>query len=332
MAIAKFAEGVAAPPPAFGTATTDAGLRDEIKTELVRKLLLGVPMAFGLGAGMRGLMGISPLVSRHTGTNERNLPSRTSMLHVMAPEHLTPPPARKRLKQAAGPGPVGTAAAAPAPLPATPTPPVGWGAAAALAKATGMLNPTGKDRGWAGWLAGDAASRGSHIPVSAALPLGLPLAMAGGYSMTDWILNRTRKKELDSEVDNAKRDYEQALYDLGSGDNVKTSSEQACPELDTLARTYVEKTAAQEKTAIWDTAGLIGALALTGGGATAMLTGKATYDFLRSRDEAKVLNEAFRRRQQQLFAQAPFPTMAVLDRPAPKKQPTEQEPKATSGE
>lgn len=323
MAIVKSANPTA---PAFGTATTDAALRDELKTELIRKLMIGAPLALGIGAGVRGLMGVSPLVARHSDEAGRKLPSRTSVLHVTAPEHLVPP-TRKRIKQAADPVP---APAAPLPAPSTPTPPLGWNAARSIAAGLGMLNPAGKNRGWSGWVAGDNASRLSHIPASAALPVGLPLAMLGGYGMTDWILDRTRKKELDSEVDNAKKDYEQALYDLGTEDEtVKTSGEQALPELDALARTYVEKTAtapAQEKTAIWDTAGLLGAGMLTGGAATALLTGKATYDFLRSRDESKVLNEAFRRRQQQLFSQAPFPAMAVLDHPKLQKQPEKKQP------
>lgn len=320
--------------PLPGATQTAAGVHDDLRTELVRKLLVGAPLAAGVGAGLRGLLGIRPLLARHMGQSSRTLPSRTGVLRVTSPED-TPAPSRRRVKQAGVDSAAGSAAAAavPSPAPAAAAgaaqPPVGWNAAHTIAKNTGMLNPAGKDRGWMGWLLGDNASRLERIPVSAALPLGLPLAMMGGYGMTDWILDRTRKKELDSELDNAKGEYEQALHDVGQL-HAKTGSAEPYPELDKLAAYHCEKQ--QEKQAIWDSAGLAGALALTGTGATALLSGKMTYDFLRARDKAKVLNEAYRRRQQQLFAQAPFPTMAVLESDLKKKDDKSETGKAQEGE
>jgi hypothetical protein len=115
--------------------------------------------------------------------------------------------------------------------------------------------------------------------------------------MTDWLLDKTKKKEQEDELAKARADYEQAL--MGQ---YGTKAAGVDP-LDALATAYVEKKA-----------GVVGpalGLAMLGLGTVGLGAGVGAYNWTNDRSRNKALAEAIRRRQEALFAQAPSPIMAV---------------------
>lgn len=138
--------------------------------------------------------------------------------------------------------------------------------------------------------------------------VGLPLAagagLAGGYALTDLVLDSLRKKDQEANVADAKREYEQALQAVA-----KTAEHP-------LTRCYTAWEASQaspDKTAApsLNTAlGLYG-LALT---AATGLGAAGGYGYARQRSRTKALTEAIRRRRAELIAAQPLPITAVPTR------------------
>ena len=132
-----------------------------------------------------------------------------------------------------------------------------------------------------------------------AYPLGgaaLAGGLYGGWKLTDYLLDKTKNMEQESELEAARKDYEDAL-----AGRRKMASAEPRP-LDALADLY-------EKRAGWWNEGL--GLGLLGTGGIAGLSGLGAYNWTRSIAEDKAVEEAVRRRQAQIAEQSPSPIMAI---------------------
>ena len=142
-----------------------------------------------------------------------------------------------------------------------------------------------------------------------AWPLSLPLAVLatgtglyGGYRLADSIFDARRAKELEEELEAAKREYEEAL----------TGKSALGRDLDKLYELVKE---GQEKKAnAKDTWGYILGTALTGLPLLALATGSLSYNMTRKRTPQQVLRQARIKRLRELAAKQPPPIYA---RPQP---------------
>jgi hypothetical protein len=273
---------------------TIAGV-NALKSHSLNRVLMGVPVGMGIGAGARGIVGLMDMLRRHTAP--ATPPMRRSAITV-------PVPGEEEEKIAAEGGLVDglmnslniRTPASPATdamtqkllnaPPPTPTPKPG-GAPSVRGPATGHSF-------------GDHATKATDMPwFNAGLPLAIGGGLYGGYKLTDWLLGKTRRGEIDSELENAQADYEKALLT-----NAKTA---AATELDSLASGY-EKDAST-------TAGITAALAL-GSLLTAGGTGVMSYNWAKNQQRDSMLRKAYERRQRQMFARQPFPVRATaISRP-----------------
>lgn len=144
------------------------------------------------------------------------------------------------------------------------------------------------------------------------LPIAGGLGAVGGWKLTDWMLDKRRKAQLDEELANAQAEYETALQSqfqpkMASADD-KINVGLLLDELYGV----MEKTAA-----VGVTSGLAGAYLLAasvlGGGAA-----YGTYNWAKNRSPAAMLAKAQKERARRLWAQTNQPIVAV---PQPIPQP-----------
>ena len=128
-----------------------------------------------------------------------------------------------------------------------------------------------------------------------AAPLAIGGGLYGGWKLTDYLLNKTRSAEQESELESARKEYESAL-----AGRRKLASAEPDP-LDDLAAEYEKRALVNE----------LAGIGLGAAGLTALLSGLGTYRWTRSLAEDKAVEEAVRRRQAQLAEQSPSPIMAV---------------------
>jgi hypothetical protein len=277
---------------------TVAGV-NALKSHSLNRMLMGVPVGLGIGAGARGLVGLMDMLRRHTAP--ATPPMRRSAITV-------PVPGEEEEKRAAEGGWLDALNIRTPASPATDAltqklldaPPP------SLKTKTPDAGPRGAATGH-GY--GDGATTATDMPwFNAGLPLAIGGGLYGGYKLTDWLLAKTRQNEIDSELSNAQADYEQALMT-----NAKTA---ASTDLDALAAGY-EKDASTA-------AGLTAALAL-GSLLTAGGTGVMSYNWAKNQQNDNVLRKAYKQRQRQMFARQPFPVRATaVSRPAAAEEEEEQ--------
>jgi hypothetical protein len=134
---------------------------------------------------------------------------------------------------------------------------------------------------------GDSTQVGDWVgtlPIKATAMLG---GAYGGYKLTDWLMDKRRKADLQAELAKVRAQYEAAL----SG-NVKTAAEGSlAKDLDELAECVVKKA---------DLSGQLGGGYLTVAGLAAILSGLAGYRAAKSTNTKPILNKA---REQQLRGQ-----------------------------
>lgn len=271
----------------------ETGPSNVFQAEAMRKILGAALFAGSVGVGARTLQGLGDFASRNFGDPPK-VPLRQSTIPIPVPVNLNPPPPRRRAVKRAD-------AAPPLPPPAEfGKQPLTW-AAQHLTNALGTMrapgdNPGLLNRAVSGFGARSPGDMPWAYPVGAA---AIGAGLYGGYKLTDWLLDKTRRREVDSELEAAKRDYQAAMMGQYQEEGQKAAGADPIDEL------YEEST---EKRAILGPA--IG-LGLLGMGTVGLASGMGAYNWARSRSKTKALEEAIRRRQEALFAQAPRPIMAV---------------------
>lgn len=160
----------------------------------------------------------------------------------------------------------------------------------------------------AGFLRGDYAKTPMGIPwaVPAAVTAGAG-GLYGGWKGIDWILNKQRKQDLDSQLEQSKRDYEQALSEPAAG--VKSG---AAAELAMALTQLAEEV--EKRADLWNTAGAATGIYATAAGAAALGSGLLAYQYGRKRQRMALMNKAYKQLQRKRFAAQP-PALFVRHSP-----------------
>jgi len=142
------------------------------------------------------------------------------------------------------------------------------------------------------WLKGSQARTPSEIP--AYYPLAALAAaggLAGGYGLTDKVLDSRRSAETETQLDRAKKRYMEAM-----STTEKLGKSTLDETLDELADMCLDDSEKQAEFNPWGAAGV------TSGGLmaymlmSALASGKLSHDFFKSRGQASISEEALRRR------------------------------------
>jgi hypothetical protein len=212
------------------------------------------------------------------------VPLRRSTIPVPVPVDLDAPPRPRRAKRAA--------LAPPAEFGKEP---LTW-VSQRLSHALGTMRAPGTRPGWAhSLLSGWGESSPGHMPW--VYPAGVAAAGAGlygGYKLTDWLLDRARKHEISSELERARKEYQEAMLGQYAGQKAASAD-----PLDALF---------EKQAAVW---GPLAGMGLLGMGTIGLASGMGAYHWARDRSKTRALEEAIRRRQEALFAQAPRPIVAI---------------------
>ncbi len=273
----------------------------------------GVNLAklFGLGlAGGATIAGVSGLKDLWTGTQSPppKLPLRQQFITV---------PVRSREKEA---GPLTKAAHAFLMLKQANPPAITPGEYAAGSVLEPFLPKPGEDPGWSDTFMNFDADSLSKIPWWV---MGAPLALAGGaylgHKATSSVLGKSKDNETNSELNQAKKRYEQALIP-------KTANEKQGAVVTMLDALYdkLEKQASDPLTAGYSAADEIlksannygyGNTALGAAGLASLLiaagSGVGAYNWSRGGDEDNSIDEALRQRREKLYAAGPPPIVAI---------------------
>lgn len=228
-------------------------------------------LAFGTGAGFRGLKGL-------IGLGNRNIIGRARPLHSHSTVDI---PIRRKDKKDEQ-EPLRKVA--------------GWFEdilGAASEGAGQVAKPFGK------------AWRGENVSNPANIPWVMPLAilggggaMYGGYKLTDKIMDSRRRKEIEKRKEIARQEYERALSGHGKLGQA----------LDVLYDKAVEKKAVDWVSP--DTAGLGLGGALTFGGLLALASGLGAYNLSKKKRPDEILRAAKQRRARERMRRTPPPIYA----------------------
>lgn len=190
-----------------------------------------------------------------------------------------------------------------------------------------LLQALGQDKAaaWSDWftqplqhtqdlLSGQAATSLQDYPLAGAGLTAAGLAgLAGGYGLTDHLLNARKQIELKREEEDAQDQYEQALQQLVQPPH-KTAAERTLGEDLSLLYERV-KSATDLGGALLNVAGTTWPL-------MALLGGTLAYNMTRSRQPGPTLDKALARRQRQQLLNEPL--YAFPDYRPAKKQPDEE--------
>jgi len=192
--------------------------RNEMISDGIGDVGRALLLAGALGIGVRGLQGAGTMFGR--GNPQLLADQSPALLEVPHPVFASNTDAgiRKKKKDEMVQGAMGTQIKA-AGDPSVPS-----------------LHPVGSmlgmykdpfNLGEGGWLSGHGASPTSdlgktqmpwYIPAVGAGAVG---GLAGGYKLMDWVLNKKRKSDLKGELDDAKREYQEALVDMYDPQKIK---------------------------------------------------------------------------------------------------------------
>ena len=124
---------------------------------------------------------------------------------------------------------------------------------------------------------------------------------AAGWALTDWLMDKRRRQAMKAELEQAKQEYNDALFG-------KLSS--VLDELyDDLQA--AEKQAQEKKADAGDLAGMIGGAGLTYAGGSALLAAMAAYENTRKRQRRTLLQRAQKERQRARYESMPSPIYAT---------------------
>lgn len=172
------------------------------------------------------------------------------------------------------------------------------------------------------FLKGDYASNAASVPwMMPASVLGGLGSIYGGWKGMDYILDQRRKAKLESEVERAKTDFNQAMLEQHVDEEKKSSEASLSRDLDALYD-QIEKVAISGVD--WGNVGGQAAGAYgTYAGLSALLAGLATHSFASKRSKRELLRKAQQRRARRLAQQRPAEIFAT---PTPVTLPTRNTP------
>lgn len=277
--------------PDLNTLLTDpeVGPSNAMQAETMRKILHAALFAGAVGAGGRTAQGLGNFLGRNLGGPPKT-PLRQSTIPIPVPVDPDRKPAPPRRPKFAALDPPASFAEKP----------LGW-AAQHMANAVGTMKAPGEAMSSAGkLLTGWGAKSPKDMPW--AYPAGAAAVGAGlygGYKLTDWLLDKARRNEVDSELEQARREYQEAM--MGQYGQ-KAASPDPVDELYDVA---------EKRAFLGGVVGPAVGLGLLGMGTVGLGSGVAAYNWGRKQSKSKALEEAIRRRQEALFAQAPRPIMAL---------------------
>lgn len=159
---------------------------------------------------------------------------------------------------------------------------------------------------------GYASSPKGHV---ANLPLILGAGLGGtaaGWTLSDWLLDKRRKQMMKQELEQAKQEYNDALFGKLSSvldelyDNLQASEKRAAEKM-----ADPQAPAAPAGWTGGDVAGLIGGGALTYAGVTGLAAALAAYRSAKSRSRRTLLEKAQKERQRARYEAMPSPMYAV---------------------
>jgi hypothetical protein len=293
-------------------------------------------LAGAAGIGLRGLQGAGHMFGR--GKPALLADHSPALLEVPHPVFERPEDAgiRKRKRQEAIRGAMGTSVKAAEDVPKLH--PVG--------SLLGMYkDPFNPDAGGGGWLSGHGASPSSDLGKTQmpwyvpAVGAGVVGGSIGGYKLMDWIMNKKRKADLKGELDDAKREYQEALVDMYDPQRIKllkrgSAAEALARDLHELAtlmtkagggpsnpsETWTDAAARQLDGLIPTTnarqvassgagAGLGLYAALAGG--LALGSGYLAHEYFSKTDPNKVLADVIKKRERERWATRPPEIFAV---------------------
>ncbi len=289
-------------------------------------------LAGAVGVGARGLQGAGTMFGRSRPSLMAD--QSPALLEVPHPVYASPEDAglRKKRRQALIRGAGGTTMKAAGEGDAPKLNPVG----SALGMYKDPFNP-----GEGGWLSGHGASPNSdlgktqmpwYMPAIGAGAIG---GVAGGYKLMDWVLNKKRKADLRGELDDAKREYQEALVDMYDPNKIRllkrgSAAEALARDLDELAALTVKQANPSETwtdalgkrltgviptTNVQRTASSVGGaglgtyLALAG--AIGLGSGYLSHQYFSKTDPNKVLADVVKKRERERWATRPPEIFAV---------------------
>jgi hypothetical protein len=190
--------------------------------------------------------------------------------------------------------------------------------------ATGKWNDPnfGFGQGRVGQKPDDVPKSPYDVPWAWLLPLAGAGTAYGGYKLVDWLLDKSRRSEMDAELEAAKQKYEEALATQYTAGRKHAADGSLAADLDKLYDKF-EKQAGIGKfiadTADFVTGGHGGAL--TGGyglyaTGTGLLAALATYKAMQKQQKRKTLEEAYKVMQRRQWAARPPELVAEVTSPA----------------
>jgi hypothetical protein len=260
------------------------GVANRAQVEALKSVLGLGGTALAVGAGARGLAGLGSFLGRELG-GEPKTPQRQSFVRIPVPVRVRSRAERDALLAASREEIDKEAGFAK----------LAQDSLTSFSDALGMLRRPGEvgnmiQNTIGGWGKGNKWDMPWVYPAGAAALTG---GLYGGWKLTDYLLDKTRSAEQESEVAQARKEYEAAL--------AGRRKVAAAGPLDELAGRWEKRG--------WVNPAIGGLLAL--GGATALASGVGAYRWTRGLAEDKAIEEAVKRRQAQIAEQSPSPIMAI---------------------
>lgn len=252
-------------------------------------------VALGVGGGLRGLYGLLNQAGRNLESPRATVPAPMA---VDVPINI--PAEKPRRRKRASPNDWSYAITEPAKkLFDMGAGALGWGA-------EGVSN----------------AAKGQHATTPTGLPQHLPrmvlgpiAAGAAGYKLTDWLLDQRRRKAVEEDVEDAKKDYEEAIFGKGA--------EAVDGLFDAL-----EKQALGEGFSMGDLPGAATGAYLTYALASPLIMGNIAYENAKKMNRKSLINAAQKARMRMRYETSPAPVFATPSQRGP--LPEEEEEKISS--
>lgn len=232
--------------------------------------------ALGVGAGLRGLYGLINQVGRNTHSPSATVPAPMAVdvpINVPAPEK----PRRRKYAEDAD-----------------------W--AYAVTGPAKKLWDMGVSAVGKGVEKGTEVVGGSQASSPVGLPQHLPrmilgpvAAGAAGYKLTDWLLDQRRRKAVEEDVDDAKQEYEAAIFGKGA--------EAVDGLFDELEK--------QANFSMGDVPGAVGGAYLTYALASPLLMGNIAYENAKKMRRKNLIDAAQKARMRLRYETSPAPVFAT---------------------
>jgi hypothetical protein len=131
--------------------------------------------------------------------------------------------------------------------------------------------------------------------------------VAGGWALSDWLMDQRRRQAMKEELEQAKQEYNDALFG-----KLSSVLDELYDNLQEAEKQTQEKQAQDAPTlTAGNTAGMLGGVGLTYAGLTSLMAAMASYNSAKSRQRKTLLQRAQKERQRQRYESQPSPIYAV---------------------